>query len=209
MSHTAPMRRLSIALTVALACLALPAAARAALTPSQFTKIDGIYAAFGAFDDADGATAADRRAARAACRALGTSDAMLSALRRACNTQLDVGQALGRAARCRGRTACIVAVRRVQRAANAYLARSRAADRVVRAARLGAACQRELTRSPRELRYVVRLRDGFAELERALRARSAARARRAQRRLDALRPPDSRSAARQRADYRAACAPPG
>jgi hypothetical protein len=206
MSDTAAMRRLAIVLCVALACLALPSAAQA-LTRSQFAAIDTIYVAFAAFDDADGATAADRRAARATCRALGSSDALLDALRRACDAQLDVGQALGAAARCRRRTPCLVAVRRVQRAAGAYLARSRAANRVVAREDLGAGCRRELTRSRAELLYVTRLRNGYAELERALRARSATRARRAQRRIDALRLPDLRSGVQQREDFRRLCAP--
>ena len=75
------------------------------------------------------------------------------------------------------------------------------------AERLNAACTRELTRSMAELLYVTRLRNGFAQLERALRVRSGRLARRAQRRLDALRASDARPVTQQREDHRAACAP--
>ena len=202
------MRRLCIVLALAAAGIALPGAApaQAALTPAQFEAIDGIYGVFAAFDDDDGATAADRAAARAYCAGLGSADRLLAALRRACIAQLDVGSALGAEANCRGRTACLVAARRVQRAANAYLARSRAANRVVTAAGLRPACLRELRRSGTELLSVARLRNAYAQLERALRSRSSALRRRAQRRIDALEPADTRTVARQREDYRAGCA---
>lgn len=204
------MRRLNITLVVALAWLALPAAApaQAALTPEQFSTIDGIYVAFAAFDDADGATAADRRAARAACAALGSADALMTALRRACGTQLDVGQALGSTERCAGRTACLLGTRRVQRALSQFITQRRAVNRAVIAAGLSVACTRELRTDARTLLYLTRLRAGFAQLERAIRIRSRALAQRADRRIAALREPDRRSVQQSGDDYRAACAPP-
>ena len=204
------MRRLVVVLAVALGCLALPAAApaQAALTPSQFAAIDAVYAAFAAFEDADGATAADRVAARAACNGLGSSDPMLAALRRACHAQLTIGQALGATARCATRRSCLLSVRRVRRAFSEYLVLARAANRTVAAAGLVAPCARELTRSMGELLYVTRSRNAYAQLERALRIRSGRLARRAQRRLSAIDPPESRTDTQQREDYRAACAPP-
>lgn len=204
------MRRLNIALLAALAWLVLPGAApaQAALTPAQFAAIDDVYTTFGAFDDDDGATAADRVAARAACRALGNADRMLSGLRRLCSAQLGVGQALGQTARCAGRASCLVGVRRVRRALSRLIVLARASNRTVTAAGLAPACRRELRVNLATLRYFTRLRGGFALLERALRIRSAALARRADRRVDALREPDRRSPAQQRDDYRAGCAPP-
>ena len=204
------MRRLNIALVLALAWLALPAAApaQAALTPEQFSAIDDVYTAFAAFDDEDGTTAADRAAARAACTALGSADPMLSGLRRSCSTQLRVGQALGETARCRGRTSCLLGVRRVRRVLNELIVLARASNRTVTAAGLAAACTRELRVNMATLRYFTRLRGGFAQLEHALRTRSSALARRAQRRIDVLREPDPRSIAQQREDFRAGCAPP-
>jgi hypothetical protein len=205
------MRRLGLVLAVALAGLALPSAAPAqnALTPSQFAAIDAVYAAFAAFEDADGATAADRAAARRACTALGSSDRMLAALRRACHAQLTIGQALGATARCGSRRSCLLAVRSARRAFGVYLTLARAANRAVAAARLAAGCERELTRTMAELLYVTRNRNAFALLERALRIRSGRLARRAQRRLDAIDPPDSRTDTSQHEDYRTVCAPSG
>lgn len=204
------MRRLNIALVVALAWLALPAAApaQAPLTSEQLTAIEGVYTAFVAFDDDDGATAADRVAARAACTALGSAHPMLSGLRRLCSAQLKVGQALGATARCAGPTSCLLGVRRVRRALNMLIVVSRASNRRVAAAGLPAACRRELRVTMATLRYFTRLRAGFAQLERALRIRSAVLARRAQRRIDALKQPDPRSNERQREDFRTGCVPP-
>ena len=203
------MRRAAIALLVVLGSLGLPAAApaQATLTPSQFDAIDAVYVAFTAFDD--GATTTERVAARAACTALGSADALLSALRRACLPQLRIGQALGQTQRCKGRSSCLIAARAVQRAATDYLTSTRAANRVVGELGLAPACSRELRRSAAELRYVTDLRSAYAQLERALRARSKRLTERAQRRIDALKPPDSGPVAQQREDYRAACAPPG
>lgn len=204
------MRRLTTVLVVALAWLALPAAApaQAALAPEQLTAIDAVYTAFIAFDDADGATAADRVAARAACTALGSAHPMLSGLRRLCSAQLKVGRALGAAARCAGRTSCLLGVRRVRRALTMLIVVSRASNRSVAAEGLPAACRRELRVNMATLRYFTRLRAGFAQLERALRTRSAVPARRAQRRIDALKEPDPRSNERQREAFRAGCARP-
>ena len=203
------MRRAAIALVVVLGSLALPttAPAQATLAPSQFVAVDAVYVTFAAFED--GATTAERVAARAACTALGSADALLSALRRACYPQLRIGQALGQAQRCKGRRSCLLAVRAVQRAATEYLASGRASNRVVDDLGLAPACTRELRRSAADLRFVTGMRSAYAQLERALRARSTRLAERAQRRIEALRHPDTRPAAQQRADYRAGCAPPG
>ncbi len=203
------MRRPAILLLVVLGSLALPAAApaRATLTPSQFAAVDAIYAAFAAFED--GATTAERVAARAACTALGSTDPLLSALRRACLPQLRIGQALGQSQRCRSRRSCLLAVRAVQRAATDYLTYARAANRVVNESGFASMCSRELRRSALELRIVTAMRGAYVQLERAMRARSKRLTERAQRRIEALRSPDSRSAAQQRADHRAGCAPPG
>lgn len=202
------MRRPAIALLAVLSALALPAAARAqaTITPAQFAAVDVVYAAFGAFED--GATTTERSAARAACTALGSADALLSALRRACLPQLRIGQAIGQAQRCKGRTSCVVAVRRVQREATDYLTFARAANQVVTDLGLTPACSVELRRTAAELRFVTDMRSAYAQLERALRARSKSRTERAQRRINALRLPDSRTAGQQREAYRAACAPP-
>lgn len=203
------MRRPAIALLIVLGSLALPTAASAqsTLTPSQFAAVDAIYATFADFED--GATTAERRRARAACAALGSADALLSALRRACYPQLRIGQSLGQAQRCKGRRSCLLAVRAVQRAATDYLTRARAANRVVDELGLAAACSRELTRGAAELRFVTSMRSAYAQLERALRARSKRLTERAQRRIAALKLPDTRTSAQQREDYRAGCAPPG
>ena len=209
MSHTARVRRLSIALVIASAWLALPATAPAqtALTPAEFAAIDAVYATFAAFDD--GATTAERSAARAACTGLGSATAMLSGLRRACNAQLRVGPALVAVERCKGRTSCLLGVRRVKRALTELIVLARASNRAVTAAGLSPACTRELRASARTLEYFTRLRAGFALMERALVIRSVTLARRAERRIDSLPAPDPRSSAQQRADYQAACAPPG
>ena len=203
------MRRPAIALLVVLGSLALPAAApaQATLTPSQFAAVDAVYAAFGPFED--GATTSEREAARAACTALGSADALLSALRRACFPQLRIGRALGEAQSCKGRSSCLKAVRAVEWAATDYLVFARGANRVVGELGLAPACSRELRRDAAELRFVTGMRSAYAQLERALRARSKRLAERAQRRIDALRLPESRPAAQQREDYRAGCAPPG
>lgn len=203
------MRRPVIALLVVLGSLALPAAApaQATLTPAQFAAIDRIYVTFAAFED--GATTAERAAARAACVALGSADALLSALGRACFPQLRIGQALGHTQRCRGRTSCLLAARAVKRAATDYLTFARASNRVVDELGLAPACARELTRGAAELRFATALRSAYAQLERALRARSRRLVERAERRIESLRAPDSRSAAQQREDYRAGCAPSG
>lgn len=203
------MRRPAIALLVVLGALALPAAApaQATLTPSQFAAVDAVYVAFAVFED--GATTAERVAARAACTALGRADALLSALRRACLPQLRIGQAIGQTQRCKGRRSCLLAVRAVQRAATDYLTFARAANRVVDELGLAPACSRELRRGAAELRFVTGMRSAYAQLERALRAASKRLAERARRRIEALRLRDSRPAAQQREDYRAACAPPG
>ena len=203
------MRRPAIALLVVIGSLALPAAAPAqsTLTPAQFAAVDAVYVAFAAFED--GATISERVAARAACTALGSADALLSALRRACLPQLRIGQAIGQTQRCKGRRSCVVAARAVQRAATDYLTFARAANRAVDEFGLAPACSVELRRSAAELRFVTTIRSAYAQLERALRARSKQRTERAQRRIAALRLPDSRPAAQQRADYRAACAPAG
>lgn len=207
---TAGMYRLGAVIVVAIACLALPAAApaQASLTPSQFAAIDAVYVAFAAFDDDDGATAADRRAARAACAALGSADMLLAVLRRSCSGQLDVGQALGIMSRCRGRASCLAGARLVQRALTTFMSQRRAVNRAVIAAGLSAACTRELRTDMKTFLYLTRLRAGFAQLERALRARSVALAQRARRRINALKEPDRRSVAQSGEDYRAACAPP-
>jgi hypothetical protein len=204
------MRRLGITVVVALSCLALPvtASAQTVLTPGEFAAIDAVYAAFGAFADANGATATDRRRARAACTGLGSASRVLSGLRRSCNAQLSVGPALGASARCKGRASCLVAVRRVRRALNELLVRSRASNRNVSAAGFAASCRRELRVDLRTLTYYTRLRNGFALLERALRTRSGTLARRAERRINALREPDSRSAEQQRLAFQSACGPP-
>lgn len=203
------MPRPVIALLVVLGSLALPAAApaQATLTPAQFAAIDAIYVAFAAFED--GATTAERVAARAACTALDRADALLLALRRACYPQLRIGQAIGQAQRCKGRRSCLLAVRAVQRAATDYLRAARSSNRVVGEHGLAPACTRELRRNAADLRFATGMRSAYAQLERALRARSARLAERAQRRIEALRHPDTRPAARQRADYHAGCAPPG
>lgn len=210
MSDTARVRRLSIALAVAFAWLALPAAAPAqtALTPDQFAAIDRVYEAFGEFDDADGSTAADRVAARAACRGLAGRTPMLTRLGRMCSAQLRVGVALGAGARCKARASCLTTVRRVRRALSELLLLARASNRTVAAAGLAPACERELRVNMRTVRSYTQLRDGFLLMERALRIGSSALAQRAQRRIDRVPEPDTRSAARQRADFQAACAPP-
>jgi hypothetical protein len=204
------VRRLSIAFAVAFAWLALPASAPAqtALTPEQFAAIDNVYVAFAEFNDANGATPADRVAARAACTGLGSSVAWLSALRRACNAQLRVGPALAAAARCRGRTSCLLTVRRVRIALSDLIVVARASNRAITAVGFAPACQRELRADLATLRFYTRLRDGFAQLERAIRIRSPRLAARAGRRIDALKAPDTRSSAEQRADYLAGCALP-
>jgi hypothetical protein len=204
------MRRLTVTAIVAFACLALPAGASAqtVLTPAEFAAIDAVYAAFGTFSDANGATPTDRRRARAACTGLGSANTVLAALRRSCNAQLSVGQALGTSSRCKGRSSCLVAVRRVRRTLNDLLVRSRASNRRVSAAGYAASCRRELRVDLRTLTYYTRLRNGFAQLERALRIRSGAIARRAERRINALKQPDSRSAAQQRMDFQTGCGPP-
>jgi hypothetical protein len=201
--------RPAIALLVMLGSLALPAAApaQATLTPSQFDAVDAVYVAFAPFED--GATTAERAAARAACTALGSTDALLSALRRACFPQLRIGRALGQAQTCKGRNSCRQAARAVQWAATDYLTLARAANRVVSELGLAPACTRELRRSAAELRFVTDLRGAYAQLDRALRARSTRLTERAQRRIAALKLPESRPAAQQRADYRAGCAPAG
>ena len=203
------MRRSAIALLVVSCSLALPAAApaQATLTPPQFAAIDAVYAAFATFED--GATTTERVAARAACTALGSADALLSALRRACLPQLRIGQALGQTQRCKGRRSCLLAVRAVQRAATDYLTFARAANRVVGELGLAPACSRELRRSAAELRFVTDMRSAYAQFERALRAGSKRLVERAQRRIEALKSPDSGPVAQQREDYRAGCAPPG
>jgi len=202
------MHRPAIALLAVLGSLALPAAAsaQATLTPAQFTAVDTIYVAFAAFED--GATTTEREAARAACTALGSADALLSALRRACYPQLRIGRALGETQSCTGRRSCMLAARAVQWATTDYLAFARAANRVVNELGLAAACARELRRSAAELRFVTDIRSAYAQLERALRARSKRLTDRAERRIEALRPPDSRPAAQERAEYHAGCAPP-
>lgn len=204
------MRHLNLALVVALGWLALPSAAsaQAVLTPEQFAAIDAVYVAFAAFNDDDGATAADRVAARAACSGLGSTGAMLSGLRRSCGAQLRVGQALGATERCRGRTSCLREARRVRRALSELILFARASNRNVNAAGLAPACARELRVSLATLTYYTRLRNGFALLERALIIRSVALARRAERRVATLREPDRRSIAQQREDYRTGCARP-
>jgi len=203
------MRRQAIALLVVLGSLALPTAApaQATLTPSQFAAVDAVYVAFVAFED--GATTAERVAARAACTALGSADALLPALRRACFPQLRIGQALGQTQRCKGRRSCLLAVRAVQRAATDYTTFARAANRVIEELALAPACSRELRRGAADLRFVTGMRSAYAQLERALRAGSKRLTERAQRRIEALRPPDSPPAAQQREAYRAGCAPPG
>ena len=204
------MHRLSIALAAAVMWLALPAAAPAqtVLTPGEFAAIDAVYAAFGAFSDANGATPADRRAARAACNGLGSTSPVLAGLRRSCNAQLSVGPALGASARCRGRAGCLIAVRRVRRTLGELIVLSRASNRRVTAGGFAADCRRELRVDMGTLTYYTRLRSGFAQLERALRIRSGRLARRAERRINRLEQPDSRSPERQRAAYQAACGPP-
>ncbi len=187
--------------------LIVAAPAQATLTPAQFAAVDAVYVAFAAFED--GATSRERAAARAACTALGSTDALLSALRRACSPQLRIGHALGQSQRCKSRRSCTLAVRAVQRAAGDYLTLARAANRVVDESGLAPACSRQLRRSAAELRFVTAMRSSYAQLERAMRARSKPLTERAQRRIEALGLPDSRSAAQQRADYRAGCAPPG
>src|SRR5688572_18722516 len=152
------MRRPTIALLAVLGSLALPAAAHAqgTLTPAQFAGIDAVYVAFGTFED--GATTAERVATRAACNALGSTDALLSALRRACLPQLRIGQALGQTNRCKGRTACLLAARRVQRAATDYLRFARAANREVDELGLSPACTEVVRRSAGELRLITDMR---------------------------------------------------
>ena len=207
--HTPSMRRHAFALLVVLGSLAVPAAApaQATLTPSQFAAVDAVYVAFAPF--ADGATTTERAAARAACTALGSTDALLSALRRACFPQLRIGRALGETQSCGGRSSCLRAARAVQWAATDYLTLARAANRVVGGLGLAPACARELRRSAAELRFVTDMRSAYAQLERALRARSKRLVERAHRRIAALRLPESRTAAQQHADYRAGCAAPG
>jgi hypothetical protein len=78
----------------------------------------------------------------------------------------------------------------------------------VSAAGFAASCRRELRVDLRTLTYYTRLRNGFALLERALRTRSGTLARRAERRINALREPDSRSAEQQRLAFQSACGPP-
>lgn len=215
LSRSAPARsarhnpHMRTALIVVLGSLALPAAApaQATLTLSQFAAVDAVYVAFAPFDD--GATTTERAAARAACTALGSADSLLSALRRACFPQLRIGRALGQTQRCEGRSSCVLAARAVQWAATDYLMFARAANRVVGELGLAPACARELRRGAAELRFVTDLRSAYAQLERALRARSKRLTERAQRRIDALRLPESRPAAQQREAYRAGCAPPG
>ena len=203
------MRRPALALLVVLGSFALPtaASAQATLTTSQFAAIDEIYVTFAAFED--GATTAERVAARAACTALDSSDALLLGLRRACYPQLRIGQALGQSQRCRGRTSCLLAARAVQRAATDYLARARSSNRVVAELGLAPACTRELRRGAADLRFVTSMRNAYAQLARALRARATRLAERVQRRIEALRHPDTRTAAQQREDYRAGCVAPG
>lgn len=204
------MYRFSAVIIVAIIFLALPAAAPAqgALTSPQFTALDRVYAAFAAFADADGATAVDRREARAACAALGSADPLSTVLGRACSAQLDVGQALGITTRCVGPRSCLAGARFVQRALTAFITQRRALNRAVIAASLGAACTRELRTDMKTLQYLTRLRAGYAQLERAVRTRSPALAKRAERRIGALREPDRRSVAQTGVDFRAACVPP-
>lgn len=97
----------------------------------------------------------------------------------------------------------------MRRAASDYLKFARAANRAVDEPDLASACTRELRRSAPELAFATGLRSAYAQLERALRARSHRLIERAQRRVEALRSPASRTAAQQREAYRAACAPPG
>jgi len=204
------MHRPGIALLVVLGSLAMPGAAPAQaplLTPPQFAAIDAVYVAFAPFQD--GATSAERVAARAACTALGSADALRSTLRRACFAQLSIGQALGQSERCKGRRPCLLGARAVRRALTDYLAFSRAANRAVVELGLTSACSRELRRSAGELLYITRMRSLFVQLERALRVGSRRLADSAQRRLKALRAPDSRSVEQTREDFRAGCAPPG
>lgn len=203
------MRPWATALLVVLGSLALPAAApaQATLTASQFAAVDAVYAGFAPFED--GATTGERVAARAACTALGSADPLLSALRRACFPQLRIGRALGQTQLCKGRRSCLSAARAVQWAATDYLTFARAANRVVSEVGLAPTCSRELRRSAAELRFVTDLRSVYAQLERALRAGPKRLAERVQRRIDALRLPESRPPAQQREDYRAGCAPPG
>ncbi len=204
------MYRFSAVIIAAIVCLALPAAAPAqgTLASSQFTAMDRVYAAFAAFDDTDGATAADRREARAACAALGSADPLSAVLRRACSAQLQVGQAMGITSRCEGRRSCLTGTRLVQRALTAFIAQRRAVNRAIIEVRLGAACSRELRTDMKTFQYLTRLRAGFAQLERAVRTRSPALAKRAERRISALKDPDRRSVAQTGDDYRAACVPP-
>ena len=96
----------------------------------------------------------------------------------------------------------------MQWAATDYLTFARAANRVVSELGLAAACARELRRSAAELRFVTDIRSAYAQLERALRARSKRLTDRAERRIEALTPPESRPAAQERAEYHAGCAPP-
>ena len=100
-------------------------------------------------------------------------------------------------------------MRAVQRAASDYLTRARASNRVVDELGLAPACSRELRRGAADLRFLTGLRGAYAQLERALRVRSARLVERAERRIGSLRHPDTRTAAQQRADYVAGCAPPG
>ena len=203
------MRRLLITLAFTAAWLALPAAtpAQAALTPTQFQLLDNVFTAY--LPLAEPTVTRDERAtARAACIALGTTDALLSALRRTCLADLKVAQAIDDVAACRGRTMCLLRARRARRAASALLLVTRPANRVVEAAMLGPACRFELRASSAIIRFMTEVRDIYALLERALRIRSAKLARRAERRFDALRSPDPRPVAQQRDDFRRNCAPP-
>ena len=208
--YTARVPRLWIVCAALLltAVLAPPASAQTPLTAERFALLDDVYTATIAL--ADRPSAKDFSAARAACRALDSADALLGPLRKACTAGIKMVKPIDEFARCRTALGCLRSARRARIALNDGIRTARAANAAIDAAMLVGACRRELRASKAELRVLERMRSLLRLVQETLVTGSPTLARRVRREADAVDRLAAKqpSPARERKLFRAACAPP-
>ena len=188
--------------------LAPPAGAQTPLTPERFALLDTVYTTTIAVD-ADNASAQDYAAAHAACRALDSADPLLGPLRRPCTAGAKMFKALNAFSACAMPPGCLRSARRARVALTEAIRLARAANTAVDAAGLVDGCRRELRASQGELRLLERLRSVLGLVQQTLATGSRKLGRRLLREADVIDRlvAQQPSPARQRKQFRAACAP--
>lgn len=192
-------------LTICFACVAAaPAAAQAAdLSKSRYDRLDKVYTEFIRLDKAK-PTSGDFTAIGASCRALGTSDPLLRAMRTDCLTTLTVLRDTIAFGSCTSASNCASRADKVRRGVVKAIKVARASNKAIDGEVQAADCRKALRTSAKDLRDGEKLASALKDFAAAIRRGSQEGAQRALERIQSI-SSDATTGKADRAEFRKAC----